>query len=158
MFRNGEGLFYGGPDYEQRYPFTGMSNIDQPRQCEMKFLGIIHSLQDFEHISNIRYGDVFIYKNTLYTVENVTFYIDTMKTRIYAVGVDENGGELGITAYAGGRYPGVNIMDKEVKDGEEKTIGHYPSDMGNEEEDLDPSPELDAFLNEFSVIGGTYEI
>ena len=31
---------------------------------------------------------------------------------------------------------------------------HYYRDMGNEEEDLEPSPELDAFLNEFSIIGG----
>lgn len=159
VFRNGEGLFYrgsGGSDCEYWHPIVDSPYIEQQVQREIRFLGRIHTSHDLERIKDIRAEDVFIYKGILYTVENVTFDIETMKTRIYAVGVGEDGIEIGIVAYVGGGYLEYNSVSE--KDIEEMAVGHYPSDMGNEEEDLELSPELDEFLNEFSIIGGTYEI
>ena len=125
---------------------------EQPVQREIRFLGTIRRSHDLEHIKYIRAKDVFIYNGILYTVENVTFDIETMKTRIHAVGVGEDGKEKGIVVYVGGGYLEYDSIAE--KDIEERTVATYPSDMGNEEEDLEPSPELDAFLNEFSIIGG----
>ena len=100
--------------------------------------------------------DIFIYKDILYTVENVTFDIETMETRIHAVGVGEDGKEIGIVVYADGRY--LEYDSAAEKDIEERAVVPYFIDMENEEEELDPSPELDEFLNEFSIIGDTADM
>jgi len=162
VFRNGEGLFYrglggsGGSDCEYWHPVVDIPYIEQQVQREIRFLGRIRRPQDLEYIKDIRAEDLFIYKDIFYTVENVTSDVETMGTRIHAVGVGEDGKEIGIVVYADGRYLEYDSVAE--KDIEEMTVCHYPSDMGNEEEDLEPSPELDEFLNEFSIIGGTYEI
>ena len=129
---------------------------EQPVQREIRFLGTIRRSHDLEHIKYIRAKDVFIYNGILYTVENVTFDIETMKTRIHAVGVGEDGKEKGIVVYVGGGYLEYDSIAE--KDIEERAVVPYFIDMENEEEELDPSPELDEFLNEFSIIGDTYEI
>ena len=141
---------------ENRSVSVDIPYIEQPVQREIRFLGRIHRSHDLEYIKDIRAGDVFIYKDILYAVENVTFDIETMKTRIHAVGVGEDGKEIGIVAYVGGGYLEYDSIAE--KDVEEMTVGHYPSNMGNKEEDLEPSPELDAFLNEFSIIGDTADV
>jgi hypothetical protein len=79
-----------------------------------------------------------------------------MRTRIHAVGVGEDGKEIGTVVYADGRCLEYDSIAE--KDIEERTVAPYFIDMENEEEELDPSPELDEFLNEFSIIGGTHEI
>jgi hypothetical protein len=156
VFRNGEGLFYRGTDCEPWHPVVDIPHIEQPVQRKIRFLGRIRRPQDLEHIKDIRAGDIFIYKDILYTVENVTFDVETMETRIHAVGVDEYGKEIGIVVCMDGRYLEYDSVAE--KDIEERAVVPYFIDMENEEEELDPSPELDEFLNEFSIIGGTHEI
>lgn len=137
---------------ENRSASVDIPYIEQQVQREIRFLGRIHRSHDLEYIKDIRVGDVFIYKDILYAVENVTFDIETMKTRIHAFGVGEDGKTKGIVVYVGcGNLEYDSIAEKDI---EERTVGRYPSDMEYEEEDLEPSPELDAFLNEFSIIGG----
>ena len=156
VFRNGEGLFYRGTDCEPWHPVVDIPHIEQPVQREIRFLGRIRRPQDLEHIKDIRAEDIFIYKDILYTVENVTFDIETMETRIHAVGVGEDGKEIGIVVYADGRY--LEYDSAAEKDIEERAVVPYFIDMENEEEELDPSPELDEFLNEFSIIGDTADM
>ena len=156
VFRNGEGLFYRGTDCEPWHPVVDIPHREQPVQREIRFLGRIRIPQDLEHIKDIRAEDIFIYKDILYTVENVTFDIETMDTRIHAVGVGEDGKEISIVVYTDGRYLEYNSVAE--KDIEEMAVVPYFIDMENEEEELDQSPELDEFLNEFSIIGDTYEI
>ena len=156
VFRNAEGLFYRGSDCEHWHPVVDIPYIKQHVQREIRFLGRIRRPQDLEYIKDIRVGDIFIYKDILYTVENVTFAFETMETRIHAVGVGEDGKEIGIVVCVDGRYLEYDSIAE--KDIEERTVVPYFIDMEYEEEELDPSPELDEFLNEFSIIGDTYEI
>ena len=156
VFRNGEGLFYRGTDCEPWHPVVDIPHIEQPVQREIRFLGRIRRPQDLEHIKDIRAEDIFIYKDILYTVENVTFDVETMETRIHAVGVGEDGKETGIVVCTDGRYLEYDSAAK--KDIEERAVVPYFIDMEYDEEELDPSPELDEFLNEFSIIGDTADM
>ena len=161
VFRNAEGLFYRGTDGEYWHPVVDIPYIEQHVQLasihrEIRFLGRIRRPQDLEYIKDIRAEDVFIYKDILYTVENVTFDVETMETRIHAVGAGEDGKEIGIVVYADGRYLEYDSIAE--KDIEERAVAPYFIDMKHEEEELDPSPELDEFLNEFSIIGDTADV